>query len=63
MLKTCLYDDGVMDIRGLIRGGASDEELENAFLQAFGNRAKNGYEAEERRSDQKPSESMSTIGG
>ena len=64
MLKTCLYDDGVLDIREIIRSGANDQEVEAAFLSAFGNRAKNGYEAEKRRLHKsKPSESMSTIGG
>ncbi|MEQ9232407.1 MAG: GTP 3',8-cyclase MoaA [Cyclobacteriaceae bacterium] len=60
-LKTCLYDDGVMSIRDLIRTTDSDEELQQALLKALGNRAKDGFEAEERRSS--VSESMATIGG
>jgi molybdenum cofactor biosynthesis protein A len=64
MLKTCLYDDGRLDIRALLRSGASDSELTTAFLTAFGQRAKNGFEAEKRRNQDRPvSESMSTIGG
>jgi cyclic pyranopterin phosphate synthase len=63
-LKTCLYDQGVLDIKQLMRAGATDHELAAALLGAFNTRAKNGYEAEQRRANQSPvSESMSTIGG
>ena len=63
-LKTCLYDDGVLDLRNLIRSGASDEELKKELQTAFANRAKDGFEAEHnRKSGVGASESMSTIGG
>ncbi|MEZ4775444.1 MAG: GTP 3',8-cyclase MoaA [Bacteroidia bacterium] len=63
-LKTCLYDDGVLDVRALMRKGADDAEIRDAFLKAFANRPKDGYEAEKRRSTDRPvNESMSTIGG
>ncbi|MBL7844860.1 MAG: GTP 3',8-cyclase MoaA [Cyclobacteriaceae bacterium] len=63
-LKTCLYDDGVLNIRDLIRTGCADEELKNQLLNAFAHRPKDGFEAEERRGNHRPvSESMSTIGG
>lgn len=63
-LKTCLYDDGVLDLRTLLRDGSDDQILKKALLQAFGSRAKDGYEAENaRKSNGKVSESMSTIGG
>lgn len=63
-LKTCLYDEGVLDIKDLMRQGKSDEELKMAFLSAFKNRAKDGFEAEKNRSKgNEVSESMSTIGG
>lgn len=63
-LKTCLYDDGVLDIKQLMRSGASDEALEKAFLHIFSHRAKDGFEAEKNRKALTPaSESMSTIGG
>lgn len=63
-LKTCLYDDGVLNIKDLIRGGASDAELQEVLLSAFGNRPKDGWEAERLRV-QHPGihESMATIGG
>ena len=64
LLKTCLYDDGVFNIRDLMRSGASDEQLKDTLLDAIGNRAKDGFEAEKRRSFSFPvSESMATIGG
>lgn len=63
-LKTCLYDDGISDLRQLLRSGATDADLESAFLHAFAHRAKDGFEAEKLRiSGQPAAESMSTIGG
>ncbi len=63
-LKTCLYDEGVLDVRALLRDGSSDEQIREAFVGAFRSRAKDGFEAEKRRSiNPEVSESMSTIGG
>ena len=64
VLKTCLYDSGVFNIRDLLRAGATDDEVVTAILEAVGNRAKNGFEAEARRLGGTPvNESMTTIGG
>ena len=64
LLKTCLYDDGVFNIRDLLRAGATDDQIRTTFLEAIGNRAKNGFEAEQKRKYNAPvTESMSTIGG
>lgn len=64
VLKTCLYDQGVLNIKELLRSGASDEEIKTALLLAFRNRAKDGFEAEDQRKKGSPvMESMSTIGG
>jgi len=64
LLKTCLYDSGVFNIKDLMRAGSNDEQLKTAFLEALGNRAKDGFEAERNRNFGLPvSESMSTIGG
>lgn len=60
-LKTCLYDNGVLDVRALIRSGASDDDLTAAFLRAFAHRPANGFEAENHRGV--VTESMATIGG
>lgn len=63
-LKTCLYDQGALDVRALLRAGASDEELTAALAAAFRHRAADGFEAERQRPVQQLSfESMSTIGG
>lgn len=64
VLKTCLYDDGVLNIRDLMREGKVDEEIQSALMTAFHNRAIDGFEAEQLRISHIPaSESMSTIGG
>lgn len=63
-IKTCLYDDGIYNIKDLLRKGIDDEVIKNSLLKAIGNRAKDGFEAEKIRKNKKPiSESMSTIGG
>ena len=61
-LKTCLYDDGVLNIRDLLRDGISDNDLKNTFLAVFKNRPKDGFEAERNRKSI-ITESMTTIGG
>ncbi len=64
MLKTCLYDGGVFNVRDLMRAGATDEQLKMSFTDALAHRAKDGFEAEENRKFDRPiSESMATIGG
>ncbi len=62
LLKTCLYDRGVLDIRELLRNGATDHLIKASFLKAFGNRARDGFAAESRRNTA-VAESMSEIGG
>jgi molybdenum cofactor biosynthesis protein A len=63
-LKTCLYDDGVMNIKELMRSGANDEAVRAKLLLAFQARPANGFEAEQKRANQQHAhESMSTIGG
>jgi molybdenum cofactor biosynthesis protein A len=63
-LKTCMYDDGVLNIKQLMRTGMNDDELMRELLKAFGQRAKDGFEAEQQRKNHRPAhESMSTIGG
>ncbi len=64
LLKTCLYDSGVFNVRDLMRAGATDNDIKTAFLEAIGHRAKNGFEAEQQRFMGAPvTESMTTIGG
>jgi len=64
ILKTCLYDEGVMNVKDLMRSGIAENDLQNKLLDAFGNRAKDGWEAERKRNVNDPAhESMATIGG
>ncbi|QEM09412.1 GTP 3',8-cyclase MoaA [Mucilaginibacter rubeus] len=63
-LKTCLYDDGVLNLKDLMRKGASDEALQDALLTAFSHRPADGWEAERARVAKTGiHESMATIGG
>jgi cyclic pyranopterin phosphate synthase len=63
-LKTCLYGNDVLNTRDILRSSDSDEPLTAALLDAFGRRAKNGYEAEANSHLIMPGfASMSTIGG
>ncbi|SOE21537.1 cyclic pyranopterin monophosphate synthase subunit MoaA [Spirosomataceae bacterium TFI 002] len=61
-LKTCLYDDGVLNLRDLMRSESNDEIVKDHLIQAFTHRPKDGFEAESKRSSV-VSESMTTIGG
>lgn len=61
-LKTCLYDEGVLDLKSMMRNNHDDEVIKEKLLHAFKHRAKDGFEAEQR--NLKPiHESMSAIGG
>lgn len=63
-IKTCLYDDGVFNIRDIMRAGATDAEVIAAVKEACSHRAKDGFEAEaKRKNNPRVSESMATIGG
>jgi len=59
MLKTCLYDNGVLNIRDLVRAGNTDAQIMNSLTTALNNRAKDGHEAEKNAVH----ESMAAIGG
>ncbi len=61
VLRTCLYDEGVFNIREIMRQGATDTQLADLIIDAVAHKAKDGFEAESQRS--RLSESMSTIGG
>jgi len=64
LIKTCLYDKGVFNLRDILRSGATDEQLKTAILQAVGSRAKDGFEAEKNsRMNNQFFESMASIGG
>jgi len=63
-LKTCLYDNGLLNVKELLREGKTEADLQQEVLRALGNRAKDGWEAENARVEhQGVHESMATIGG
>lgn len=64
ILKTCLYGEGVMNLRDHLRNGLSDSDIRQRLLQSFQGRAKDGWEAERRRGHaEELHESMARIGG
>ncbi len=63
-LKTCLYDNGILNIKDLIRQGINEDDLRETLLKTFNQRAKDGWEAERLRKESTGiHESMATIGG
>jgi molybdenum cofactor biosynthesis protein A len=63
-MRTCLYGRDELDLRALLRNGASDGEIEAAIRATVSNRARDGFEAEARRGPGMPvGESMAGIGG
>ncbi len=63
LFKNCLFDDGVFDLKTLLRQDASDEEIKAVFLATIAKKPKDGFQAEANRKSGSVSESMSTIGG
>jgi cyclic pyranopterin phosphate synthase len=62
VFKTCLYDDGVFNVRDMMRQKLSDEQIKLLIYEALQSRASDGFEAEKNRKNL-VSESMTTIGG
>ncbi len=63
VLKTCLYGDGVMNVKDLMRRHPSNDELHSQLLNVLQHRAKDGWEAERNRDPHNVHSSMATIGG
>jgi len=64
ILKTCLYDDGVLNIKELFRKGLTDQQVESEILGKIHQRAVDGWEAEKiRKAKGHLHESMAMIGG
>ncbi len=61
MLQTCLYDTGSLDLRKLLRGGATDDDLVRAVVRAVAGKPENGFVAEMNNSPH--ATSMASIGG
>lgn len=62
-LKNCLYDDGVLNIKDLMRSGKNDDTIKEFLVNAFNNRVKDGWEAERLVEHTGMHESMAAIGG
>jgi cyclic pyranopterin phosphate synthase len=62
VLKTCLYDNGVLDLKKMLRNGSDDQEIESAVIHCVQNRCKNGHEAE-LNTGQTKEPTMASIGG
>jgi len=62
MLKTCLYDRGAVNLKEMLRAGKTDLQIKDAIIMAVQNRAKDGFESQER-SNQDYNVSMAQIGG
>jgi molybdenum cofactor biosynthesis protein A len=62
-LKNCLYDDGVLNIKDLMRLGKNYDTIKDYLLTAFNNRVKDGWEAEKLVLKTGIHESMAAIGG
>ena len=62
MLKTCLYDNGVLNLIEMLRTNYSDSEIKEAIINCVNKKFLNGFEAE-CNSEIKVKNSMSAIGG
>lgn len=63
-LKTCLYGDGVLNVKDLMRAGHDDQSMAEALSKAISNKEKDGWEAEKNISGLAVlNASMATIGG
>jgi cyclic pyranopterin phosphate synthase len=62
MLKTCLYDNGALDLKMMLRSGAGDQEIGAAIAVCIQDRFANGHEAEQACS-RSTEPSMAGIGG
>jgi cyclic pyranopterin phosphate synthase len=63
-IKNCLYDEGVLDLKQLLRSGKTDAELREILIATVQKRVKNGFEAEKNRTlNPVISDSMASIGG
>jgi molybdenum cofactor biosynthesis protein A len=60
---TCLYGENALNLRDLVRESDSDEDIKTLIANTLRHRAKDGFEAESRRSASGITSSMATIGG
>jgi cyclic pyranopterin phosphate synthase len=60
---TCLYGKPVSNLRDLVRGESDPEKIKETILTAIDNRAKTGFEAQEKHAQTVFDNSMTSIGG
>ncbi len=60
---TCLYGKPVANLRDLVRGESDSKKVKETILNAIGNRAKTGFEAQEKHAQTVFDNSMTSIGG
>jgi len=63
VLRNCLYSNGGLDLKQLVRSGYTDDEITARIRHAVQSKKKDGWETEKARQDNPVSESMSSIGG
>lgn len=61
-LRTCLYGPAAVNLRDVIRAGATEKDIEHEIINAVSMRVKNGFEAEAL-NEQVAHKSMSFLGG
>jgi GTP 3',8-cyclase len=62
ILKTCLYDNGVLNIKELMRDDLTDDEIKNSLLHTLNNRHADGWKTE-KSLNKSLHTSMAAIGG
>lgn len=62
-LKTCLYDNGILNIRDMLREENNDQQIKENILSALNSRAKDGWEAGQLAENKGIHASMAAIGG
>lgn len=62
-LKTCLYDNGGINLKDMLRSGADDNTIASAITASLKTKAADGHEAERTTHPSGIHESMATIGG
>lgn len=62
MLKNCLYDEGVVDMRALLRSEPDDAKVAEKIIWCVAKKLRNGYEAA-RLNEKRCQDSMASIGG
>ena len=61
--RTCLYADSKLNLRDILRSGASDQQISELIVKAVLQKHLNGFEAQSQRANETITESMVSIGG